>query len=217
MGRCKRLQSSIEMNACSDTKDRMARKAGSHADITGPAIRAAALRLFARSGYAAVSMRQIAAEVGVGAGALYLYTPDKQTLLFDLMQEHMTALLAAWEAVDKGSTPQDHLQAFVAFHIDFHIDRPDAVFLAYMELRSLSPGNFAAIEALRRRYENQLQSILENGSGTGAFKIDDARITTMALIAMLAGIHVWYRDGGRLSRDRIQTIYRELVRRTVSP
>lgn len=195
----------------------MARKAGSHADITGPAIRAAALRLFARSGYAAVSMRQIAAEVGVGAGALYLYTPDKQTLLFDLMHEHMTELLTAWQAVDKGVTPQDHLQAFVAFHIDFHIDRPDAVFLAYMELRNLSPENFTAIETLRRQYEDQLQTILAEGQATGAFMVEDTRVTTMALIAMLAGIHVWYRDGGRLSRDRIQTLYLELVRRTVSP
>lgn len=195
----------------------MARKAGSHADITGPAIRAAALRLFARSGYAAVSMRQIAAEVGVGAGALYLYTPDKQTLLFDLMHDHMTDLLAAWEAVDKGAAPQEHLQAFVSFHIDFHIDRPDAVFLAYMELRNLSAENFATIEALRRTYEDQLQGILSEGQASGDFRVEDARVTTMALIAMLAGIHVWYRDGGRLSRDRIQTIYRELVRRTVSP
>ena len=195
----------------------MARKAGSHADITGPAIRAAALRLFARSGYAAVSMRQIAAEVGVGAGALYLYTPDKQTLLFDLMHDHMTDLLAAWEAVDKGDGPQEHLQAFVSFHIDFHIDRPDAVFLAYMELRNLSAENFATIEALRRTYEDQLQGILSEGQAAGDFRVEDARVTTMALIAMLAGIHVWYRDGGRLSRDRIQTIYRELVRRTVSP
>ncbi|NNJ66859.1 MAG: TetR/AcrR family transcriptional regulator [Boseongicola sp.] len=194
----------------------MARKTGSHADITGPAIRAAALRLFARSGYAAVSMRQIAAEVGVRAGALYLYTPDKQTLLFDLMHDHMTALLAAWEAVEKGTTPEAHLQAFVTFHIDFHIDRPDAVFLAYMELRNLTPENFAVVEGLRRQYENQLQSILALGQKTGAFEIDDVRVTTMALIAMLAGIHVWYRDEGRLSRDRIQTIYRELVRRTVS-
>ena len=36
---------------------------------------------FYRHGYAAVSMRQIAAEVGVQAGALYAYTPDKQALL----------------------------------------------------------------------------------------------------------------------------------------
>ena len=195
----------------------MARKTGSHAEITGPAIRAAALRLFAKSGYAAVSMRQIAAEVGVGAGALYLYTPDKQTLLFDLMHSHMTDLLAACDALPKESDPEARLNQFVAFHIDFHIGRPDAVFLAYMELRNLEPDNFATIEAQRRAYEGRLESILEDGQQSGAFAIPDTRVATMALIAMLSGIHVWYRDGGRLSRDRIQTLYRDLALRTVSP
>jgi AcrR family transcriptional regulator len=71
----------------------MARKQGSHGDITGPKVRAAALRLFARHGFAAVSMRQIAGEVGVQAGALYLYTADKQALLFELMRDHLTELL----------------------------------------------------------------------------------------------------------------------------
>ena len=71
----------------------MARKQGSHSDITGPRVRAAALRLIAAHGCAAVSMRQIAADVGVQVGALYNYTPDKQSLLFDLMRTHMDELL----------------------------------------------------------------------------------------------------------------------------
>ena len=55
----------------------MARKTGSHSEITGPRIKQAALALFARHGFAAVTMRQIAATVGVQAGAIYNYTPDK--------------------------------------------------------------------------------------------------------------------------------------------
>ena len=74
----------------------MARTSGSHAKITGPKIQEAAQRLFARHGYAAVSMRQIAAEVGVQVGALYNYTPDKQSLLFELMRSHMEEVLAAY-------------------------------------------------------------------------------------------------------------------------
>ena len=54
----------------------MARTQGSRAEITGPAVREAARRLFARQGFAAVSMRQIAAEVGLQVGALYAYTPE---------------------------------------------------------------------------------------------------------------------------------------------
>ncbi|WP_114294317.1 TetR/AcrR family transcriptional regulator [Pseudosulfitobacter sp. DSM 107133] len=191
----------------------MARTAGSHSDITGPRVRDAALRLFARDGYAAVSMRRIAGEVGVQAGALYNYTPDKQTLLFDLMRDHMIELLAA--------IPQDTgdatvaLERFVRFHIAFHHDRPDAVFIAYMELRNLDPDNFAEIEALRRRYEDYLEKILRRGAEAGVFDVPDPKIATLAVIAMLTGVNTWFRAGGRLRLDEVQDIYWDMVRRSV--
>jgi len=193
----------------------MARKTGSHSQITGPKVREVALRLFAREGYAAVSMRQIAAGVGVQAGALYNYTPDKQTLLFDLMRSHLEELLAAWEAEEKPVAPVERLEHFTRFHIRFHLARPEAVFIAYMELRNLSPENFAAVEALRKRYEEVLEGILEGGQALGAFRLPDTRLVTMALIAMLTGVNTWYREGGRLSLPRVERIYCNLVRRTV--
>ncbi len=194
----------------------MARKTGSHSQITGPKVREAASRLFARHGFAAVSMRQIAAEVGVQAGALYLYTPDKQTLLFDLMREHMDELLAAWQARDKFDAPLSQLEAFVRFHIGFHLDRPDAVFIAYMELRNLAEENFATIEALRKRYEDALEEILDQGQQAGVFKVPDTKLATMALIAMLTGVNTWYREGGRLSRTMIEEIYWDMTRKAVA-
>jgi len=72
----------------------MARRSGAKGARTAQEVRQAALRLFAEQGYAAVSMRQIAREVGVQVGALYLYTPDKQSLLADMMIDHLEALLA---------------------------------------------------------------------------------------------------------------------------
>ena len=190
----------------------MARTAGSHSDITGPRIRAAALRLFAQHGFAAVSMRQIAGEVGVQAGALYNYTPDKQSLLFDLMQRHMEGLLAEVASRVMGDTPTDRLHSFVRFHIGYHIDRPDEVFIAYMELRSLSPENFARIETQRRRYEDVLEAILQDGVVQGAFSVPDTKIATLGLIAMLNGVNTWYRAGGRLSQTEVEGIYWDMAR-----
>jgi len=194
----------------------MARKIGSHGEITGPRIREAAERLFAEHGFAAVSMRQIASAVGLQAGALYQYTPDKQTLLFDLMRGHMDALLSAWDAADPGGPPDRRLEAFCRFHIGYHLDRPNAVFIAYMELRNLSPGNFEEIEARRRAYEARLEAILLAGRETGAFDIADTRLATMAIIAMLTGVNTWYRDGGRLARSDVEDIYRAMVLRAVA-
>lgn len=193
----------------------MARTAGSHSDITGPRVREAALRLFARGGFAAVSMRSIAAEVGVQVGALYNYTPDKQTLLFDLMESHMSELLAAG-ADDATLSADARLKAFVAFHIGFHHARPDAVFIAYMELRNLSPENFVHIEGLRRAYEDGLERILRDGVAAGVFSVADTKIATLAIIAMLTGVNTWFRTGGRLSLDEITAQYWDMVHRAVT-
>lgn len=194
----------------------MARTQGSHSDITGPRIRDEALRLFARNGYAAVSMRQIAAAVGVQAGALYNYTPDKQSLLFGLMQGHLEDLLAARAGAPTEGGALRQLEDFTRFHIRFHVHRADAVFIAYMELRNLTPGNFAAIETLRRRYEDGLEAILRRGVDNGELAVADPKIATLAVIAMLNGVNTWYRAGGRLSLDAVETIYWDMVRRAVA-
>lgn len=198
----------------------MARTQGSHSDITGPRIRDAALRLFAQHGYAAVSMRQIAKEVGVQAGALYNYIPDKQSLLSRLMEEHMRELLAAWDGeagpVVPALEPMAELERFVRFHISFHMQRPDAVFIAYMELRNLNDENFALIEALRRSYEDALEAILQGGVAAGQFAIPDTKIATLAVIAMLNGVMTWYRSGGRLSLEEVESVYWDMVRKSVA-
>lgn len=195
----------------------MARTQGSRSGITGPRVRAAALRLFARHGYAAVSMRQIAAEVGVQAGALYNYTPDKQSLLSDLMRDHMDGLLAAWQAEGADDAPPLlALERFTRFHIRFHAVRPEAVFVSGMELRNLTPGNFAAIEALRRRYETRLETILRRGIAAGVFDLPEPRIAAMALIGMLTGVNTWFREAGRLRLDEVEVIYWDMVRKSVA-
>jgi AcrR family transcriptional regulator len=195
----------------------MARTQGSHSDITGPRVRAAALKLFAKQGFAAVSMRQIAAEVGVQAGALYNYTPDKQTLLYDLMREHMLDLLAAWDGESAGlSGSLKALEAFTRFHIRFNTQRAEAVFISYMELRNLDPGNFEVIEGLRRDYETRLEAILREGVADGVFDMAEPRVAAMALIAMLTGVNTWFREGGRLSLPEVEEIYWDMVRRAVA-
>lgn len=192
----------------------MARTTGSHSDITGPRVRAAALALFARHGFAAVSMRRIATEVGVQAGALYNYTPDKQSLLFELMRAHMQDLLGA---VPQGGDlgPVQQLERFVRFHIAFHHERPESVFIAYMELRNLEPENFAVIEALRGRYETILEGILQAGVSERVFAVHDSKIATLAVIAMLTGVTTWFRPGGRLSLRDVQDEYWGMVCRLV--
>ena len=139
---------------------------------------------------------------------------DKQALLAQLMTGHMDRLLAAWSD-DTALPPLARLERFTRFHIAYSLDHADAVFLSYMELRNLSPDNHAAVSALRRRYEEQLVAILRDGQAAGVMAVPDTRLAAMALIAMLTGVTNWYREGGRLDRDRVGDIYWDLARGAV--
>lgn len=158
-------------------------------------------------------MRRLAEEVGLGAAALYRYFPTKQAMLFDLLKGHMDDMLAAWRHVRPSASmpPNRRLTAFTRFHINHHHERADSLFLSYMELRSLSQENFSVIEDLRRDYEREISSIIEDGLSDGSFESQDPRVTARAILAMLNGLPVWYREGGALSRPAVESLYLNMV------
>ena len=167
-----------------------------------------ARRLFAEHGYEGVSMRDIAGSVGIRQSAIYNHFPSKQHLLVDLMVSHMERLLEAMRsAVGKTGTAAERLTAFVRFHVTYHIDQPEDVFLAYMELRSLEDEGRDAIIPLRDAYETTLREILEAGAKDGTFRIPDTAVVTRAILAMMTGVTVWFRDTGRLDRETVAEAY----------
>ena len=194
----------------------MARTTGSDGEKTEAAVREAAVKLIARLGYEAMSMRQLAAEVGVQAAALYRYFSTKEDLLFTLMREHMEGLLAAWEAARPASAdPATRLAAYVENHIAFHIERRQATHVSNMELRSLSHERLTRILKMRTAYEKELRAILRAGADAGLFQIDDSGLTAMALIQMMTGVIVWFRPGERLSVAEVTTSYLSMTMRLV--
>jgi AcrR family transcriptional regulator len=194
----------------------MARTAGSDGEKTEAAIREAAVNLIARHGYGAVSMRQLSAEVGVQAAALYRYFPTKEDLLFALMEGHMRELAASWETARPASSdPVARLAAFVGHHIRFHIARRHSTHVCNMELRSLSKANLTAMLKMRAAYEKELRIILREGADSGAFAVDDTGLTAMAIIQMMTGVIVWFRPGERLSVEDVARTYLAMTMRLV--
>ena len=56
---------------------------------------------------------------------------------------------------------------------------------------------------------------MEDGAAAGVMRVEETRLVTMALIAMLTGVTNWYREGGRLDQDRVVAVYWDLVRGAV--
>jgi AcrR family transcriptional regulator len=200
----------------------MARRIGSDGTRTRGAIRAAATRLIARRGYDGLSMRRLADEIGLQAAAIYRYYPNKQAILFSLMEAHAVEMLEAWRAARAGGAaggppgnPAARLEAFTRFHIRHHWSRIDGLSVSDLELRSLSPENFAKIDALRNRYEREVVAILQAGVASGAFVRMDARVAARAILALLNGLTTWYRPDGPIGRPEIEDMYWGMVARLV--
>jgi AcrR family transcriptional regulator len=183
----------------------LARIAGFSGARTAAAIRRAALRLIWRQGFAAMNLRDLAAEVGIQPSSLYNHIATKQGLLLDLMRGHMEALIEATDAALAAAGPAlpDRLRAFLAHHVTYHMERKHEVYAANFEMRALDPPNHARILGLRRTYERRLIALLEEGAREGLLEVADATVAAYAILAMLTGVCTWYRPGGRLSKAEI--------------
>jgi AcrR family transcriptional regulator len=193
----------------------MTRTIGSHGPTTAAVIRTAGLRLIFEQGFEAMSLRRLAAEVGLQPASLYNHIRTKQDLLFGLIHEHMLALLAQTDQAlaAAGPDPMQRLRAFIAHHLLYHMEKKQEVFVANFELRALEPQNYRSIVALRRAYERRLVSLLEDGVGAGALAIADSRVAAYAILAMLTGACTWYQPNGRLSKAAVIALHTDLVLR----
>ncbi|MCJ2139856.1 TetR/AcrR family transcriptional regulator [Methylobacterium sp. E-066] len=191
----------------------MERIAGPKGLRTAAAIRRAGLKLIYRHGFGAMSLRDLASEVGIQASSLYNHIRTKQDLLFDLIREHMDALLAQTDAALAAvpDTATERLRAFIRHHIVYHLEKKQDVFIANFELRSLEPQHYATIVAMRRAYESKLIAVLDSGVAEGAFDIRDTRITAYSILAMLTGVCTWYKPEGRLTKSEIVELHTNLV------
>ncbi|MGE0231622.1 MAG: TetR/AcrR family transcriptional regulator [Flavobacteriaceae bacterium] len=190
----------------------MARTSGSDGRRTEEAIRVAAIDLVAERGFAAVTLRDLAKEVGIQPGSVYRYYPGKNDLLLRIMVDHMQDLLAQWQAASQGIVdPLERLKAFVAFHVNYHANRRKEVFISNMEIRSLTKEHRKIVIRLRETYEQSLRDILKDGMDTGRFRSGDPQVSAYAILAMLTGLTAWFREGGRLSRAELVRHYEALV------
>jgi AcrR family transcriptional regulator len=181
---------------------------------TADAIRFHGVRLMRERGYEAMTMRDLADAVGIRAPSLYKHVASKQELLADillgLIREMSSGLDAALAAAP--GDPLARLDAFVRFHVAFHIENRDATFVCFGEYRSLEPGPRRAFVDLRDGYQARVEALIAAGCAAGIFRVPDLKVATYGLIAMLTDVHRWYRDTGPHSRPVLIGHFAQLAR-----
>ena len=139
---------------------------------------AAAVRVFARKGYHASRVGDIAEEAGVAYGLLYHYFQSKEEVLLTVFRETWRALIATIRSVEEaGDPPREQLRKVAEILLRSWRRDPDLVRVLVLEVTRSQhlPGemdeiveSFAAI-----------QEIIERGQADGTIRADlDARLAS---------------------------------------
>jgi TetR/AcrR family fatty acid metabolism transcriptional regulator len=142
------------------------------------AILAAAVRVFARSGYHGARVGDIAEEAGVAHGLLYHYFASKEEVLQTVFRENWRDLLEVLHRVEGSAEPADEqLLGVVKILLRSWRNDPDLVRVMVREV-ARSPHLHAQVDEVREVFL-VVQRIIEHGQADGVFRADlDARLAS---------------------------------------
>ena len=106
----------------------------------------AAARLLVESGdEEKVTVRAVAADVGVSPPSVYLHFPDKDTLIFAVCQQLFAALDNAIEGATTGlDDPFDRLRAGALAYARFGVEHPEQYRVLFMQKPESAPKGFGS-------------------------------------------------------------------------
>jgi AcrR family transcriptional regulator len=184
-------------------------------DATRKALLASARRIFARDGFEAARIEEIAASTGHTRGAFYAHFESKEELFFALLeQESYQRVEEMRRIVERAAAPQGHLDALREFYVGRAWDPHWAMLMLEFKLFAVRhPRLRARLAATHRRIRaslnlasiNQLMPAGIRGSG----KAKESR--KVALEALLNGLVLERAyDPRRISNARLAALLRRL-------
>lgn len=145
----------------------------------------AAERIFARHGFFAARVSEIAREAGVADGTIYLYFKSKDDLLISLFENRMKQVNDQLRQAIAGKPPAEQLRAFIHTYLQLVSDEPTAAEVLTIELRQSTK--------FMKEYDNpqfadflrMLGGIIADGQARGEL---DAAIPSHIAARMIFGI-----------------------------
>lgn len=175
-------------------------------------INEAAVRLFARNGYVATGIRDIAREAGISSATLYHHFANKEELLVAIMREGFERQIGNAQAALAGQrTPEAKLVALVRQHVLAETVRQTISNVVTVEYRFLSPDARAQVLPLRDAYDAIWDAVIREGADAGAFDVRDAHLARLAVLEMCGGPGQWYRTDGALTPEEIAETFADMA------
>ena len=142
-------------------------------DDKGPRILQAAVKVFARKGYFAARVSDIAKKAGVADGTIYLYFRSKEDILVSLFDEVMADHLEVARAELKAAPgPAARLLRIAEHHLRTLGENRDLAVVFQVELRQSTKFMERFTASWLQDYFQLLHGVIEEGQRAGIFRAD---------------------------------------------
>ncbi len=176
----------------------------------------AAVEAFAEKGFTATTTRDIAARAGMSPAAVYVHHATKESLLHTISVEgHRAALDVIAVAAAPDVEPTERLRRSVHAFSAWHATNSRVGRIVQYEFDALTPEHRAEIAGLRRAIERHLQQVLEAGTESGDFDVQDLPGTARAILSLSIDLVRWFSPDGPQSPDDVASLHERLALRMV--
>jgi TetR/AcrR family transcriptional regulator, cholesterol catabolism regulator len=164
-------------------------------------------------GYDAVSIRDVAEEMGISKGTIIHHYGSKEKILEQVHSEYMKRRLReAYAIIGRLADPREQLSGMVLQNLfAMHYDREATVAFAREIVRFASDSVMDNVRTMRDEYFNLLRGILERGMESGAFRREDPAMIALQIFGMINWSWTWLRAEGRWSLDELGQSYVRLI------
>ena len=149
-----------------------------------------ALEVFKERSFSQVSMRELAAHVGISPGAIYHHVESKEAMLFEWLMELYQALLSHVDLItSRRLTPAQRLTKLIEGHLLLHETMGAHFKLAVMDANCLSAPMEDSVRGLREAYESKILGLVAQLSHEPGGSLRNSALTT--LLPMLNSLPAW--------------------------
>ncbi|SFS23789.1 transcriptional regulator, TetR family [Pseudomonas sp. NFACC42-2] len=149
-----------------------------------------ASELFKERSFNQVSMRELAAHVGISPGAIYHHVESKEALLYELLMELYQTLLSQVHGIkNRRLAPDQRLAQLIDCHLQLHEHMTGHFKLAVMDANCLGDSMQASVQQLRRAYESEIMDLIGQAGHPPGGPLREGALT--AILPMLNSLPTW--------------------------
>jgi len=176
----------------------------------------AAARVFAKKGFAATTVEEIAQEAEFSKGAVYLHFDSKEALFLCLIEERLNELEAGLrQVVERDNAPEAKIRDVVRTHLSFFEQDKDFFQIAASEQPRLEPEAETRLKKeMRERHIRGLDLVeraMKDAVHAGVLKAIDPRLLATGLVGIIHSFTAqWILAGGKGALVEMEPVVLEL-------